>query len=264
MIDCHVHTLLCRHAVGDPLEYVAAAEAAGVGVLTFTDHLPLIDGSETDYAMRWHEFPGYVADIMQLRARAADPEVLLGVEADWRPGEEALLRETLESHPFDVVLGSVHFIDDWAFDDPDLTARYSEWDIDSLWMRYFGELADAARSGLFDVMAHPDLIKKFRYMPTFDPTALYEEAALAFADGGVAIEVNTAGLRKPCAELYPSQAFLEICRRHGVPASVGSDAHNPEDVGAGWAEAREALQLAGYDSIVVFRERVPHERGIDE
>lgn len=262
MIDGHVHTQLCRHAVGTPLEYVAAAEEAGVAIMTFTDHLPLLDGSETDYAMRWQDLPGYVADIGQLRRRAASPEVLLGIEADWTPGCEGELRAVLAEYPFDVVLGSVHFIDDWAFDDPDLTARYAEWDIDSLWMRYFGDLAEAASTGLFDVMAHPDLIKKFGYRPSFDPAALYEEAARAFAKAGVAIEVNTAGLRKPCRELYPSAAFLEVCARHGVPASVGSDAHRPEDVGAGWEEARDALLAAGYDSVVYFKGRRAHERGL--
>lgn len=262
MIDCHVHTALCRHAVGTPLEYVAAAEAAGVSVLTFTDHLPLLDGSETDYAMRWHELPDYVADVMQLKHRDADPKVLLGIEADWVSGQEALLRETLEAMPFDVVLGSVHFIEGWAFDDPDLQDRYAEWDIDALWMSYFNELTAAARSGLFDVMAHPDLIKKFGHMPSFDPTALYEQAAEAFASSGVAIEINTAGLRKPCAELYPTMPFLRICRRHGVPATVGSDAHTPDEVGYGWDAARAALDAAGYASIVVFESRQPIERAL--
>lgn len=262
MIDCHIHTRLCRHAVGTPLEYVAAAQENGVSVMTFTDHLPLLDGSETDYAMRWHELPDYVADVEQLRGRAADPQVLLGIEADWTPGCEAELRGVLAEYPFDLVLGSVHFIDDWAFDDPDLIGRYAEWDVDALWMRYFSDLAEAASTGLFDVMAHPDLVKKFGFLPSFDPAALYQDAARAFAAAGVAIEVNTAGLRKPCAELYPSAGFLAACARHGVRVSVGSDAHRPEDVGAGWAEAREALFDAGYDSVVYFRERRPHTRGL--
>jgi histidinol-phosphatase (PHP family) len=262
MIDSHIHTHLCRHAVGTPLEYVAEAEAAGVTVMTFTDHLPLIDGSETDYAMRWHELPDYVADITQLKHREADPEVLLGIEADWTPGCEAKLRGVLAEYPFDLVLGSVHFVDDWAFDDPDLTARYAEWDVDALWMRYFGDLVEAARTGLFDVMSHPDLIKKFGFMPSFDPQGLYDEAARAFAEAGVAIEVNTAGLRKPCAELYPSQPFLAACAQYGVPATVGSDAHRPEEVGFGWDAAREALLAAGYDSVVVFRGRRAAEREI--
>jgi histidinol-phosphatase (PHP family) len=263
VIDCHVHTHRCRHATGTPLEYVAAAERAGVDILTITDHLPLLDGSETDYAMRWHELPGYVDDVLQLRDRAAEPRVLLGIEADWGAETEPMLRGVLSEYPFDVVLGSVHFIDGWAFDDPDLTARYGEWDIDGLWMRYFSDLADAARSGLFDVMAHPDLIKKFRFRPTFDPQGLFEEAAEAFAAAGVAIEVNSAGLRKPCAELYPSAAFLATCRRHGVACSFGSDAHQPEEVGYGWDAARDALLEAGYDSVVFFEERIARERGIE-
>jgi histidinol-phosphatase (PHP family) len=262
VIDCHIHTHLCRHAVGTPLEYVAAAERAGVTVMAFTDHLPLLDGSETDYAMRMGELPGYVEDVVQLRSRAAAPEVLLGIEADWTPGAEKRLCELLREYPFDVVLGSVHFIEGWAFDDPDLVERYERTDVDALWRTYFAEVQAAARSGIFDVIAHPDLVKKFRYMPTFDLAQLYRQTAVVFADAGVAIEVNTAGLRKPCAELYPARPFLKACRRAGVPATMGSDAHRPEEVGAGLPEAREALLAAGYESVVFFREREVHERGL--
>jgi histidinol-phosphatase (PHP family) len=248
--------------VGTPLQYVAAAERAGVDVLAFTDHLPLMDGSETDYAMRLHELPDYVADIEQLRARDARPEVLLGIEADWVPGWEKRLRETLGAYPFDVVLGSVHFLADWAFDDPDLVDRYATEDVDALWTRYFATLAEAARSGLYDVMAHPDLIKKFRFMPSFDVRELYDEAARLMAEAGVAFEVNAAGLRKPCAELYPSQPFIEACARHHVPASMGSDAHAPEEVGLGLDAAAEALVEAGYEHVVFFRRRKPVERSL--
>lgn len=259
MIDLHVHTERCRHASGSPLEFVAAAEAVGVSVLAFTDHLPMLDGSETDYAMSWTELPDYVSDVEMLKAREARPEVLLGIEADWSPEHAPLLHETLGSYEFDVVLGSVHFIDGWAFDDPALTGRYAEWDIGSLWMRYFSELADAARSGLFDVIAHPDLIKKFKYLPSFDPQGLYDEAAAAFAEAGVAVEVNTAGLRKPIGELYPAEAFLRACHKAGVPATTGSDAHRPEEVGMAFDRARDALAAAGYESVVTFRGREPRE-----
>lgn len=261
MIDCHVHTARCGHASGAVVEYVEAAAEAGVGILTFTDHLPLPVGHDAGYAMPLGELDDYVAEVAAVRATGADSgvEVLLGIEADWLPEQVGFTRELLHRAAFDVVLGSVHFIEGWAFDDPDLRHRYDEWDPDELWARYFGEFAAAANSGLFDVMAHPDLVKKFGVMPGSDPIVYYEAAAHAASAAGVAVEVSTAGLRKPCGELYPSAGFLRALREAGVPVTVGSDAHRPGEVGYGWDCAVRALREAGYDSVSVFRDRIAEE-----
>jgi histidinol-phosphatase (PHP family) len=173
------------------------------------------------------------------------------------------MRRNIELGEFDLVLGSVHFVGDWAFDDPRLVSRYEDADVDVLWRSYFGLLEDAAASGLFDVMSHPDLIKKFAFMPSFDPEPLYQSAARVFAESGVAIEASTAGLRKPCKELYPAPAFLAACRQAGVPATVSSDAHRPEDVGWGFDRAIDALVDAGYDRYVYFVDRDPIEVEIE-
>lgn len=261
-MDLHVHTPRCGHASGRLSEYVDAARRARVDTLAFTDHLPLPDGYPIGYAMQWPELPDYVEDVRALQSAtqaAGGPEILLGIEADWISGYEMLVSGALRSHHFDVVLGSVHFIDGWAFDDPEKQAGYAQWTSDALWERYFEDLAAAAATGLFDVMAHPDLIKKFCYMPESDPEPWFQEAASVFAEAAVAVEVNTAGLRKPCAELYPSVPFLKALLRRGVPATIGSDAHRPEEVGAGVNLAREALLEAGYTSAVVFRDRKAEE-----
>lgn len=264
MIDMHMHTRRCGHASGTPREYLDAGAAAGVATLCFTDHLPLPEDTPhaLEYAMPAGQFPEYVWDIRTLAAESAavaGPEVLLGVEADWIDGRQDEIRRMTKEHPLDLVLGSVHFIDGWAFDDPDLTDRYAEWDIANLWDRYFATLAEAAHSGLFDVMAHPDLVKKFGFLPEADPAEWYERTAEVFADSGVAYEVNTAGLRKPCAELYPAAGLLRAAVRRGVPVTCGSDAHKPDEVGAGMDQARKALLAAGYRSMVVFRGRVAEE-----
>ena len=264
MIDLHMHTSRCGHASGTPREYLDAAVAAGVSVMCFTDHLPLPASTPRalEYAMPSEQLPAYISDIRRLAARSAregGPEVLLGIEADWIEGGDEEIRRVLGESGFDMVLGSVHFVDGWAFDDPDLTDRYGEWDITRLWDRYFATLSAAAASGLFDVMAHPDLVKKFGYLPDVDPTPWYEQTAEAFAAAGVAFEVNTAGLRKPCGELYPAPGFLRVAARRGIPVTCGSDAHAPGEVGAGMGAARDALAEAGYRSVVVFRGRVPQE-----
>jgi histidinol-phosphatase (PHP family) len=262
VIDLHLHTSRCGHATGTVADYVDAARAAGLATLCFTDHLPLPEGWPQHYSMAREEVAAYVSDV---RAAARDAaavgglEVLCGVEADWLPTCRPYTRDTLAALDLDMVLGSVHFLDDWAFDDPDLIERYRSVDTDALWERYFDEFADAARSRQFDVMAHPDLVKKFGARPSVEPSSLYEQAAEAMAEGGCAVEVNTAGLRKPAAEIYPSLPLLAACRRRGVSATIGSDAHDPGEVGAGGASARALLLEAGYRSVVVFRGRRAEE-----
>jgi histidinol-phosphatase (PHP family) len=262
VIDLHLHTSRCGHASGTVAEFVEAGRTAGLEVVCFTDHLPMPEAYPQHYTMGRDELPAYIEDVAVAGAVSAEtggPEVLCGIEADWLPGDCEHLRAALAAHDFDMVLGSVHFLGDWAFDDPDLVGGYATADIDALWARYFGLVADAARSGLFDVLAHPDLIKKFGFLPAADPGVWYEETALALSEGGCAVEVNTAGLRKPVGEIYPALRLLKACRRRGVPATMGSDAHAPGEVAAGAEEAQELLAEAGYRSLVVFRGRVPVE-----
>lgn len=272
MIDLHVHTWRCRHAVGEVRDYVEAAARAGVRTLAFTEHLPLapelqlhVPGAD-GYAMPPGELDAYVDDVLSVAADAEETgvEVLLGIEADLVPVAVEHARGLIERYPFDVVLGSIHLVDGWAFDDPERIDGYAAWDVDALWERYFSDVAVAARAGCADVIAHVDLVKKFGYTPSRPQTVAQRDLARALAACGVAVEVNTAGLRKPCAELYPSASLLRELREAGVPVTVGSDAHAPGEVGAGWAEAVAALAEAGYRSVLVFRKRVPEEVGLDE
>jgi len=262
VIDLHIHTARCGHATGEMAQYVEAGRARGLDVMCFTDHLPVPEPYPQHYTMKAAELPAYVADVLAAarESRATGgPEVLLGVEADWLPDAFTHVEGLIAAHDFDLVLGSVHFLGDWAFDDPDLIARYDAWEPDVLWERYFDEVANAAGSGLYDVIAHPDLVKKFGGRPSVDPQPWYEQTALALQEAGCAVEVNTAGLRKPCREIYPSLDLLKACHRRGVPATTGSDSHAPSEVGQGFDLARELLREAGYDSVVCFRKRVAEE-----
>lgn len=219
------------------------------------------------YAMPLDELPAYVQEVRSAAAESGarlGVEVLIGIEIDAVPEAREHAAALLSTHEFDFVLGSVHFIDGWAFDDPGKVAEYDRWDYDALWERYFADIADAAGSGLVDAIAHADLVKKFRARPVGPVAHLYAAAAEAFSEAGVAVEINSAGLRKPCRELYPSPEFLAELRKAGVPITIGSDAHAPGEVGLGSAEAVEAARTAGYRSVVVFRNRVAGEVGIDE
>ena len=182
-------------------------------------------------------------------------DLRLGIEADFIPGAEDRMANLLEAHGFDYVVGAVHFLREGAVDMED----YSVWEeghsAEDVWRRYFQTLGEAARSGLFDVLAHPDLVKVWgaeRPAPAGDPRRYYEPAIEAIAESDIAVEVSTAGLRKRAHELYPSQVFLEMCVDAGAPVALSSDAHRPEDVGAGYDQALELLERVGVSELCVF------------
>jgi histidinol-phosphatase (PHP family) len=182
----------------------------------------------------------------------------LGVEADFVPGAEDRIANLLEARELDYVVGSVHFIGDVAVDHSDYDAWQSSGDPDRVWRRYFETLAEAARSGLFDILAHPDLVKVWgpeRPRPDRDPRFFYEPAVEAIAETRIAVEVSTAGLRKPVGELYPSRAFCEMCVEAEAPFSLSSDAHLPEHVGYEFERALELLADIGVGEISVFERR---------
>jgi len=180
--------------------------------------------------------------------------VRLGIEADYFPGAEGAIRAIVSEAAFDYVIGSVHWIGTWGFDLLGVEGLWGGRDVDRMYREYFALLGQAARSGLFNIMAHPDLIKVMGHRPSaaLDLETLYADAAEAFVAGGVAVEVSTAGLRKPVGELYPDPAFLRACQRRGVPLSLASDAHQPEDVGLDFAQAVALARDCGYREVTAF------------
>jgi len=251
--DYHIHTCRCGHATGEMKEYVERAIELGLPEIGFADHIPMYWLAEKKrdpgIAMTSEQLPEYVAEVEKLRAANPEIPIRLGIEADYIPGREAELEKILKAYPFDYVLGSIHFIDGWGFDNPAYIDRYRHCDLDALYRRYFQLLQQAAQSRLFDIMAHPDLIKKFGYKPQGDVQGVYEETARVFAETGVCVEINTAGLRAPVEEMYPSFGFLQACRNHGVSVTTGSDAHTPEQVGYQFDKALELITKVGYTKV---------------
>jgi histidinol-phosphatase (PHP family) len=193
-------------------------------------------------------------------------DLRLGIEADFVPGREDRMAELLAQRPFDYVVGSVHFLGDVAVDHDGYDIWERSPDPDRVWRRYFETLAAAATSGLFDIVAHPDLVKVWgpihastdrgRPLPEGDLRRFYEPAAEAIATAGVAVELSTAGLRKPVGELYPAPAFLDCCVDAGCPIALSSDAHVPADVGFGYDRALAELERVGVGELAVFEQRV--------
>ncbi|HET6351177.1 MAG TPA: histidinol-phosphatase HisJ family protein [Coriobacteriia bacterium] len=254
LIDCHLHTEACGHASGTVAQMVSAAVFAGLTGIVMTEHLPLpADLDPGEYlSPKSGQFASYAQEVRGMAARVKGVDVVLGAEADWLPWRmedtEAQLLLAREAG-VDIILGSVHSLDGWVFDDPTDTSEWDHRNVDEVWVQYFERWCDAARSGHFDVMAHPDLPKKFGHKPSFDTRELYAGAAQAAADAGVLIEVSTAGLRKPVGELYPGPELLAAFRQAGVEITVGSDAHEPGDVGRDILAAYDAAASAGYERV---------------
>ncbi|MCL6610757.1 MAG: histidinol-phosphatase HisJ family protein [Peptococcaceae bacterium] len=257
--DYHIHTSRCGHARGEIQEYIDRARRMGLLEIGISDHVPMYwlppDRRDPGLAMDGAHFPGYVREVLEMSEKHSDIGIRLGVEVDYIPGFEEEAAAALSGHPFDYVIGSVHYIGGWAFDSPKYLEEYGRRDIGEVYRDYFNLVSRAAGSGLFDIIAHPDLVKKFGFRPEGDLAGFYRQAARSFAEAGVCVEVNTAGLRWPAGEIYPSLEFLKICRMEGVPAVAGSDAHLPEQVGWAFDQARELLLAAGYTEVALFRGR---------
>jgi histidinol-phosphatase (PHP family) len=256
LVDCHIHTQRCGHATGTVDDYVRAAVHAGLAGIVITEHLALPDDMDPHrhLSMPACDLEDYLVEVDFARRRFPEITIVTGLEADYLAGREAetaaaLAQARAHSDGATFVLGSVHFIGEWAFDDPHHVEEWDDHNVDDVWREYFALWNVAAQSGLFDVMAHPDLVKKFGHFPSFDPAALYHEAAQTAARAGVRIEVSTAGLRKPVGELYPGPALLAAFSEAGVAATVGSDAHDPSEVGDRIDVAFDALRDAGYQSV---------------
>jgi histidinol-phosphatase (PHP family) len=185
-------------------------------------------------------------------------DLRLGLEADFIPGAEDRTANLLEARDFDFVVGSVHFLADRALDMEDHTIWDGTAGAEEVWRRYFLTLAEAARSGLFDILAHPDLVKVWgpeRPRPEGDLRRFYEPAVEAIAESGIAVEVSTAGLRKRAREIYPAPAFLEMCIEADAQFALSSDAHRPLDVGADYDRAVELLASLDVTRLCVFERR---------
>jgi len=266
LTDYHVHlrpdepgTPSERYFTGEnAARYRAAAEAAGIAELGIAEHVhrfaqaleiwrhPFWVEQATDDLDAYLEFLGASG----LRR---------GIEMDYIHGREEQIEGVLSGRPFDYVVGSVHFVGEGAVDHPD----FDVWpmageDPDVVWSRYFEALAAAARSRLFDTLAHPDLVKVWgdgKPGPGGDLRRFYEPAVEAIVEAGVAVEVSTAGLRKPVGEIYPARAFAELCVEAGVQFTLSSDAHVPEDVGHAYDRALDFMSNLGITEICVFEDR---------
>jgi histidinol-phosphatase (PHP family) len=283
VLDYHLH--LWEHGPGPvetTLEQVAAycdrARAAGVDEVAVTEHLSRFRQADEVLKGWWEDDPSPAlsqamgaawaeeqgADLdayvdVVLAAKAAGLPVVLGLEVDHYRGRMDEVGELLAGYPFDVLLGSVHWIGAWGFDNLAEAAFAAEWQarpIEAVWDAYTAALEELAASGACDVLAHPDLCKVTGRRPAV-PDEWHDRMAEAAARTGLAAEVSSAGLRKPVGEAYPAAPLLDRFAAAGVPFTTASDAHRLDRVAERGDELRELLRGVGCTSLQAYRGRRP-------
>lgn len=254
--DYHTHTPLCRHAAGEPEAFVDAALAAGLSEYGISDHAPALPEPFDDWRMHEAELPAYFEWIDRARRRAGGRlPVRAGLECDWFEDCHEWIGTLAARYPWDYLIGSVHYLGDWDFDNPKWLGRWASSDVETVWSHYWETYARMASSRLFDILAHPDLVKKFAHRPGGDLDRYYVPAIEAIAAAGCAIELNTAGWHKPCAEAYPAPRFLSLAHEAGIPLVISSDAHAPEEVARDFPRAIALARASGFTETQCFDAR---------
>jgi len=250
--DSHMHTPLCKHAYGQPIAYAETGVRRGLKGIIMTCHSPMPNNFSRSVRMDPEEFPNYV-DLVDMSRQEMEGriEVKLGLESDWFPGMEDWLTKLHQSAEFHYILGSVHpFL-------PEYKDLFWKGDVVEFQKGYFGHLADAAETGLFDSLAHPDIVKVMTAQDWhFERVEKAVDVALGrIAATGIAMELNTSGLHKNYPEMNPGPGMLAMMKGHDIPVVVGSDSHRPQRVGEDFEVAFNMLKEAGYENVSYFSER---------
>jgi len=249
--DYHIHSSFSDGRAA-PEDYIAPAVAAGLKEIGFSEHLTLFRES-LDWSMIASDVEPYLKYIDNLSRDVTSIKVRKGLEVDFFPGKEKGIYSLLNKTKLDYAIGSVHYLGDSAVDmGPEF---YDGKNIDSLFEIYFEKVTAAAASGLFDIIAHCDLIRIYGFKPSSDPENLYRNLARSFKIHDVAFEINTNGRNRPVGDFYPDRKYLRIFREENVPVCVNSDAHMPSRVAQHFDEAYELLRSAGYAEMAVFENR---------
>jgi len=250
-VDMHNHTTRCNHAEGSIEEYIQRAIELGVDIYGFSEHAPM--DFDPKYRLGFEEMAQYEREILDARAKYQEQiDIRLGYEVDYLPNH---IDDRVLHAKVDYLIGSVHFIDKWGFDNPEFIGEYENRDIDTIWREYFGAIEDMAKSGVFDVVGHIDLIKVFKFMPNTPIEELARPSLQAIKQANMVLEINPAGLRKPIKEQYPSRTLLEMAFEMGIDITFGSDAHAIDQVGFKYDEVVALAKEIGFSKVVVFKDR---------
>ena len=251
MVDYHMHTLL-SDGKDTYEEMVRMAISKGLDEIGISDHICL---KPVDWTLQIEDMPVMTRQILDLKEKYSDQiKIRYGIELDYFPGMEKNLKEVIDSIPVDYVIGSVHFIGEWNFDTDQ--SLYGKWSNDKLYEKYFKLVQQAAKSGLFDIIGHLDLIKKFRIYPETNQDKLLEDTIKIIKTHNLVVELNTGGMDRPCAEYFPGPKLLEMCYRYQIPVTLSSDAHQAAQIARHFESAIIMLTQIGFTEIVCFNNRI--------
>lgn len=245
LVDYHVHAAAHGEYIYSPEwieQFLAAAAKRGISEIGLSEH---------------QEYSGLV-DVSAIKIAASkvkEVKIRLGLEADYIPGQESITKRHIMAHNYDYIIGSVHFIKGWGFDHPDFRERFDHCNVDETYRIYFNLVCGMVQSGLFDTVGHMDLIKIWGHRPRSPISSFISPLLKAVKLSGMAVELNSAGLRKPVHELYPAEDILKEMYNINIPVTFGSDAHHPDQVGEDFAVLVKTATRVGYNSIVTFEQR---------
>lgn len=251
LVDLHNHTSLCNHAIGSIEEYVQKAIEKKINIFGFADHAPM--NFNDTYRMNFHEMEGYEKEVLHVKEKyAGEIEILLAYEVDYLDGyiDESVLKRNV-----DYLIGSVHYLGKWGFDNPEFIGVYQHKDIDAIWECYFEAIEAMAKTRLFDIVGHLDLIKVFNFLPKKDVRLIAKRAIKAIKEAEMVVEINTSGIRKPIEEQYPSSLLMELIAESDIPITFGSDSHAIEHIGYEQEKMRQFARDFGYKKCATFKNK---------
>ena len=251
IIDIHNHTPLCNHATGSIEEFTKKAIEKKIDIFGFSDHAPM--KFDDKYRMNFEQMNQYEAQVLHVKEKYKSKiEILLGYEVDYIKG---YIDERITKASVDYLIGSVHFLNGWGFDNPEFIGEYKNQDIDKIWEDYFEAIKEMAKSNLFDIVGHIDLIKLFKYLPKKEIKIIAKNAIKAIKKANMVVEINSAGLRKPINEIYPSSDIMELLVDFNIPITFSSDAHKVEDISYKKDEVLRYAKSFGYKKCAIFRKK---------
>ncbi len=251
IVDLHNHTILCKHAKGSVEGFVQNAIEKGINIFGFTDHAPM--DFDRKYRMDFSDMSNYENEILFMKKKYRDKiEILLGYEVDFL---DDYIDDRVLKADVDYLIGSVHFLDKWGFDNPEFIGNYQNKDIDKIWQDYFDSIRKMAKSRLFNIVGHIDLIKIFKYMPKKEIKLIAKNAIKEIKKSGMVVELNSAGLRKPINEIYPSKDIMELLREFDIPITFSSDSHKIEDINYKKDEVLKYAKSFEYKKCAIFRNK---------
>lgn len=259
-IDYHTHHERCGHAVGKLEDYVRRGIEIGLKQLGLSDHMPLLHVDPDTYypgmAMAMDELPRYVEEALRLKEKYKDQiDIRIGLEGDYIEGYEEQIERIVNGYPWDYVIGSVHFLGEWDISDSRQRHNWEGKRVADVYAQYYDAVQKAARTGFYQFLGHLDVIKRFGDKPEEDMEELERQTIEVIKAHDMAIELNASGLRMPCGEMFPSRRILTYCRERGVPLTIGSDAHRPEQLAHNLDKATDLLREIGFRELATFQSK---------